>query len=158
MRWRSSGPTNSISTRPFSPSARIETRAWKRRSSMSMRSRVFGSASAVAGGCLLAGFVRALGPAVFTAPTTPSDSLREMWDLVTTELDALDTEIASLHSEIEGRAVPYSMRARLNEIEQSARALFEKEREIRSLLDLWQGRTPNTVDARESEESGDETR
>ena len=101
---------------------------------------------------------RALGPAVIPAPTAPSDSLREMWSLVTTELDALDSEIASLHSEIEGRAVPYRMRARLNEIEQSARALFEKERKIRSLLDLWQGRTPNTVDARQSEESGEETR
>ena len=103
---------------------------------------------------------RTLTPAVYAAPTSPlpSDSLREMWTSVTSELEALDTEIASLHSEVEGRAVPYRMRAKLHEIEQSARALFEKERKIRSLLDLWQGRTPNTVDARQSEESGDETR
>jgi len=101
-----------------------------------------------------------LGPEVFPDRTEvqPGDAVREAWSSVTTELDALDTEIASLHTAIEGRVVSYQTRARLNEIEQRARALFEKERRIRSLLDQWQGRTPNTVEARESEESGDETR
>jgi len=91
-----------------------------------------------------------IGLAALPASTTPrpSDSLVEVWNSLTSELKALDSEIAALHNEIEGHTVPRRTRARLNEIEQSAHALFEKERKIRSLLDLWQGRTPNTVDAR----------